>query len=123
MNAPSRQSDCLGRLTRAPGPDALALLRFDGAAYPNNLFKYRIEALATRFELGFDALIGTHAAVDIAGSQKHEIDGSTISDRLAGFIGARIPETAGSARPCGLLWLDGPGQPAAPAPDEIRGRV
>ncbi|MDO5528825.1 MAG: hypothetical protein Q4F71_05430 [Paracoccus sp. (in: a-proteobacteria)] len=123
MNAPSRQSDCLGRLGRAPGPDALALLRFDGGEYPNNLFEYRIEALATRSDIVFDALIGTPAAVEIAGNQKQEIDGSMISDRLAGFIGARVPETAGSARPCGLLWLDGPGQPAAPALDEIRERV
>ena len=65
MNAPLRQSERLGRLTTALGPDTLALLRFDGTDHLNDLFEYRIEALATRPDLDFDALIGTHATVEI----------------------------------------------------------
>ncbi|MDO5606580.1 MAG: hypothetical protein Q4G25_15615, partial [Paracoccus sp. (in: a-proteobacteria)] len=63
MNAPFKQAGRLGRLTTALGPDALALLRFDGTDNLNDLFEYRIEALSTRDDLDFDALIGTHATV------------------------------------------------------------
>ena len=48
MNAPFKQADRLGRLTTVLGPDALALLRFDGSDYMNDLFEYRVEALAPR---------------------------------------------------------------------------
>ncbi|CQR86039.1 type VI secretion system, Vgr family protein [Paracoccus aminovorans] len=65
MNAPLRQSERLGRLTTALGPDTLALLRFDGSDHLNELFEYRVEALATRPDLDFDQLIGTHATVEI----------------------------------------------------------
>ncbi len=66
MNAPFKQSERLGRLTTALGPDVLVLLRFEGEDHLNDLFDYRIEALAARDDLDFDALIGTHATVEIA---------------------------------------------------------
>ncbi|SFH39765.1 type VI secretion system secreted protein VgrG [Paracoccus aminovorans] len=65
MNAPLRQSERLGRLTTALGANTLALLRFDGSDHLNDLFEYRVEALATRPDLDFDALVGTHATVEI----------------------------------------------------------
>ena len=60
MNAPFSQAERLGRLTTELGPDTLSLLRFDGSDHLNDLFEYRIEALATRDDLDFDALVGTH---------------------------------------------------------------
>ena len=63
MNAPFKQAERLGRLTTALGSDVLALLRFDGSDHLNDLFEYRVEALATRDDLDFAALIGTHATV------------------------------------------------------------
>ena len=63
MNAPLRQSERLGRLTTALGTDTLALLRFDGSEHLNELFEYRVEALATRDDLDFEALIGTHQPI------------------------------------------------------------
>lgn len=65
MNAPFSQTERLGRLTTELGPDVLSLLRFDGSDHLNDLFEYRVEALAIREDLDFDALVGTHAAVEI----------------------------------------------------------
>ena len=67
MNAPFKQTDRLGRLTTALGPDALVLLRFDGGDYMNELFEYRVEALAPTGDIDFDQLIGTHATVELSG--------------------------------------------------------
>lgn len=60
MNAPFKQAERLGRLTTALGSDVLGLLRFDGSDYLNGLYEYRVEALAARDDLDFDALVGTH---------------------------------------------------------------
>ena len=85
MNAPLRQSERLGRLTTAFGTDTLALLRFDGSEHLNELFEYRVEALATRNDLDFDALIGTHATVEIEGRAGIEaFDGIVTQTRWAG---------------------------------------
>ena len=65
MNAPFSQTERLGRLTTELGPDVLSLLRFDGSDHLNDLFEYRVEALATREDRDFDALVGTHATVEI----------------------------------------------------------
>ena len=59
----------LGRLTTVLGPEALVLMRFDGTEALNGLFDYSVEALATRDDLDFDALLGTHATVTIAGAE------------------------------------------------------
>lgn len=85
MNAPLRQAERLGRLTTALGPDTLALLRFDGSDHLNDLFEYRVEALATRADLDFDALIGTHATVEIETREGPQpFDGIVTQARWAG---------------------------------------
>ena len=85
MNAPLRQADRLGRLTTALGPDTLSLLRFDGADHLNDLFEYRVEALAARDDLDFDALIGTHATVEIDGPEgTRHFDGIVTQARWSG---------------------------------------
>lgn len=76
-----RQKDRLGRLTTALGPDVLALLRFDGIDRMNELFEYRVEALSSRADLDFDALIGTHATVEVGG---RPFDGIVTKARWAG---------------------------------------
>nr|MCU0912768.1 contractile injection system protein, VgrG/Pvc8 family [Paracoccaceae bacterium] len=65
MNDVFRQQERLGRLTTVLGPDVLVLLRLEGADCLNGLFDYQVEALSTRPHLDFDALIGTHATVEI----------------------------------------------------------
>ena len=85
MNAPLRQADRLGRLTTSLGPDVLSLLRFDGTDHLNDLFEYRVEALAARDDLDFDALIGTHATVAIDGPEGvQHFDGIVTRARWAG---------------------------------------
>ncbi|AUH33593.1 type VI secretion system Vgr family protein [Paracoccus tegillarcae] len=85
MNAPFKQAERLGRLTTELGPDVLVLLRFDGSDHLNDLFEYRVEALATRDDLDFDALVGTHATVEIeAHDQMRPFDGIVTSARWAG---------------------------------------
>ena len=85
MNAPFKQAERLGRLTTALGSDVLALLRFDGSDHLNDLFEYRVEALATRDDLDFDALVGTHATVEIeAHEEMRPFDGIVTSARWAG---------------------------------------
>ncbi|MFD2441633.1 type VI secretion system Vgr family protein [Paracoccus kondratievae] len=82
---PLRQTERLGRLTTALGADTLALLRFDGTDHLNDLFEYRVEALATRDDLDFDALIGTHATVEIEGREGTQpFDGIVTQARWAG---------------------------------------
>ncbi len=65
MNMRFGQTERLGRLTTNLGSNVLSLLRFDGTDRLNDLFEYRVEALATRDDLDFDSLIGTHATVEI----------------------------------------------------------
>ena len=85
MTAPFSQTERLGRLTTDLGPDTLALLRFDGTDHLNDLFEYRVEALATRDDLDFDALVGTHASVEIeAHDRMRPFDGIVTSARWAG---------------------------------------
>ena len=85
MNAPFKQFERLGRLNTELGDDVLVLLRFDGTDYLNDLFEYRVEALAARDDLDFDALIGTHATVEIETHRSaHPFDGIVTSARWAG---------------------------------------
>ena len=85
MNAPFSQAERLGRLTTELGPDTLSLLRFDGSDQLYDLFEYRVEALAIREDLDFDALVGTHATVEIeAHEQMRPFDGIVTSARWAG---------------------------------------
>lgn len=85
MNAPFKQTERLGRLITELGKDVLVLLRFEGSDFLNALFEYRVEALATRDDLNFDALIGTHATVEI---EAHDVmrpfDGIVTSAQYSG---------------------------------------
>ncbi|SEW44141.1 type VI secretion system secreted protein VgrG [Cognatiyoonia koreensis] len=65
MNAPFKQDLRLGRLTTDLGKDVLVLLRFGGTDHLNGLFEYAVEALSTKQNIDFDALIGTHASIEI----------------------------------------------------------
>lgn len=105
MNAPFKQAERLGRLTTALGTDVLALLRFDGTDHLNDLFEYRVEALATREDLDFDALVGTHASVEIeAHEQMRPFDGIVTSARWAG-VGENGHRYELTLRP--WFWLAG----------------
>ena len=85
MNAPFKQTERLGRLSTALGSDVLALLRFDGTDHLNDVFEYRVEALTIRDDLDFDALVGTHATVEVeAHDQMRPFDGIVTSARWAG---------------------------------------
>ncbi|RJL21839.1 type VI secretion system Vgr family protein [Paracoccus siganidrum] len=85
MNAPFKQAERLGRLTTALGPDALVLLRFDGADFMNELFEFHVEALAAGDDVDFDALVGTHATVQIEGREgSRAFDGIVTQARWAG---------------------------------------
>ncbi|RNF33643.1 type VI secretion system Vgr family protein [Paracoccus methylarcula] len=85
MDGAFNQSGRVGRLVTALDEDVLALLRFEGTDLLNGLFEYRAEALATRDDLDFDRLIGTHATVEI---EAHEVmrpfDGIVTSARWVG---------------------------------------
>ena len=105
MNAPLRQLERLGRLTTALGTDTLALLRFDGSDHLNDLFEYRVEALAARDDLDFDSLIGTHATVEIDGREGcQQFDGIVTQARWAG-VGENGHRYDLTLRP--WLWLAG----------------
>lgn len=86
MNAIFQQQNRLGRLSTALGKDVLVILRFDGTDHLNQLFEYRAEALSTEQNLDFDALIGTHATVELT-SQNHgvrQFDGIVTQAQWAG---------------------------------------
>ncbi|MBC9246831.1 type VI secretion system tip protein VgrG [Paracoccus sp. 11-3] len=85
MNLRFGQSDRVGKLTTSVGPDALALLRFDGADHLNDLFEFRVAALAIDGAIDFDKLIGTHATVEIEGREGTRVfDGIVTQARWAG---------------------------------------
>ncbi|WP_081967530.1 type VI secretion system Vgr family protein [Paracoccus halophilus] len=85
MNAPYSQVQRLGRLTTVLGADALVLLRFDGADHVNELFEYRVEALAASGDVDFDALMGSHATVTVEGARgRRHFDGIVTQGRWLG---------------------------------------
>ncbi|WP_299843681.1 type VI secretion system tip protein TssI/VgrG [uncultured Paracoccus sp.] len=105
MNAPFKQAERLGRLTTVLGPDALVLLRFDGTDYMNELFEYRVEALAPSGDVDFDQLVGTHASVEIEGRTGPRVfDGIVTRTRWAG-VGENGHRYDLVLRP--WLWLAG----------------
>ncbi|MEO1491806.1 MAG: type VI secretion system tip protein TssI/VgrG [Pseudomonadota bacterium] len=65
MNVHFQQSTRMGRLVTALGPDELALKAFSGDESVNTLFEYRVEALSTRDDIDFDALVGTHVTIEV----------------------------------------------------------
>lgn len=69
MDGTFHQSERLGKLTTILDDDALVLLRFNGEEYLNNLFEFRVEALAGRADIDLAELIGTRAHVEIGSHQ------------------------------------------------------
>ncbi|WP_298261823.1 contractile injection system protein, VgrG/Pvc8 family [uncultured Litoreibacter sp.] len=65
MNSHFNQQDRQGRLTTTLGPDTLVLLRMDGTEELSGDFEWRVEALAGDGGLDLEALLGTHATVEI----------------------------------------------------------
>ncbi len=105
VNFPLKQSGRLGQLTTDLGEDALVLLRFDGEEFTNDLFEYRVEALSSRDDLDFDALLGTHATVTISGPDgQRAFDGIVTQIRWAG-VGENGHRYNLVLRP--WLWLAG----------------
>jgi type VI secretion system secreted protein VgrG len=105
MGVVLRQSDRVGRLTTALGADVLVLMRFSGTDHLNELFDYRVEALATRADLDFDALLGTHACVEIEGAEAaRAFDGIVTRVRWLG-VGENGHRYELELRP--WLWLAG----------------
>ena len=59
------QTDRQGRLETSLGKDTLVLLRMDGTEELSGDFEWRVEALSTQSDLDLEALLGTHATVEI----------------------------------------------------------
>lgn len=105
MNALFKQDGRLGRLTTSLGKDTLVLLRFDGSDYMNELFEYRVQALAETGDVDFDALVGTHATIEIDGREgARQFDGIVTQTRWAG-VGENGHRYDLVLRP--WLWLAG----------------
>lgn len=60
-----KQDTRAGRLYTSAIDGELALLKFDGSDYVNNLFEYHVEACSSKEILHFDQILGTHASVEI----------------------------------------------------------
>ncbi|MFM2388468.1 MAG: hypothetical protein RLZZ437_23 [Pseudomonadota bacterium] len=86
MNGLFKQATRQGRLVTVLGADVLSLLRFDGAEHLNDLFAWRIDALAARDDLDFDALLGTHATVMLGSFDLPEVafDGIVAEAQMLG---------------------------------------
>ena len=69
MDSPFSQKDRQGRLSTTLGDDTLVLLRMDGTEELSNDFEWRVEALSTQSGLDLEALLGTHATVEIDHAQ------------------------------------------------------
>lgn len=65
MNTHFDQKDRQGRLSTNLGPNTLVLLRMDGTEGLSADFEWRVEALSTENGLDLEALLGTHATVEI----------------------------------------------------------
>ena len=66
MNSPFSQAARLGKLHTDLGTDKLVLLRFSGTDHVNDLYEYRVEALSNDPKVDFDAIVGTHASVELS---------------------------------------------------------
>ncbi len=106
MNAIFKQDNRLGRLTTVLGKDHLVLLRFEGSDYVNDLFEYRVEAVATEQNIDFDALIGTHATIELQSQANgpRSFDGIVTQSKWAG-VGENGNRYSLTLRP--WFWLAG----------------
>lgn len=95
-----------GKLTTPLGKDVLVLLRFSGDDHVNGLFEYSIDALSTQPNIDFDALIGTHATVELASQNNgpRHFDGIVTQARWAG-VGENGNKYSLTLRP--WFWLAG----------------
>ena len=76
-----------GKLTTVLGPDELVLSEFHGGDYVNRLFEYRVAALSSSNDVDLEALIGTHATVEMAAQfGDHVFDGIVTQARWAGEV-------------------------------------
>ena len=100
------QDTRLGKLTTALGKDVLVLLRFSGDDHVNGLFQYTVDALSTTPNIDFDALIGTHATVELASQNNgpRYFNGIVTQARWAG-VGENGNKYALTLRP--WFWLAG----------------
>jgi len=100
------QDTRLGKLTTTLGKDVLVLLRFHGDDHMNGLFEYTVDALSTRPNIDFDALIGTHATVELATQNNgpRQFDGIVTQARWAG-VGENGNKYTLTLRP--WFWLAG----------------
>ncbi|SEW44126.1 type VI secretion system secreted protein VgrG [Cognatiyoonia koreensis] len=104
MNVAFAQDKRLGRLSTVLGKDKLVLMRFRGTDFINDVFTYTVDALSTEPNIDFDALIGTHATVEIE-SQTHgprPFDGIVTEAKWAG-VGENGNTYELTLRP--WLWL------------------
>lgn len=69
MNTHFSQQDRQGRLSTVLGPDMLVLLRMDGSEELSGDFEWRVEALSIEAGLDLEALLGSHATVEIDHAQ------------------------------------------------------
>ncbi len=106
MNAPFKQDARLGKLSTALGKDVLVLLRFEGTDHVNDLFEYRVDALSQTQNIDFDALVGTHATVELESQNNgpRHFDGIVTQARWAG-VGENGNRYGLVLRP--WLWLAG----------------
>lgn len=63
MNAPFKQDARMGALSTVLGKDTMVLLGMVMDEHVNDLFTIRVDALSTKNDIDFDALVGTHATV------------------------------------------------------------
>ncbi len=86
MNAPFKQDARMGRLSTVLGENILNVLRFEGSEHVNDLFSYRVEALAKDDDVDLEALIGTHATVCLKSFDHAEtpFDGIVTTAQLLG---------------------------------------
>ncbi len=73
MNAPFIQDNRRARLKTTLGANTLVLLRMDGEEELSGDFTWSIEALSVDPDIDLDALLGTHATIemDVAGGQRY----------------------------------------------------
>ena len=85
MSTVFKQAGRLGKLHTTFDFDVLVLLRFTGTDKMNALYEFQIEALSDNPAIDFDALVGTHATVelDAQGKQKYH-DGIVTSAQWMG---------------------------------------
>ena len=100
------QDTRLGKLTTSLGKDVLVLLRFSGDDHVNGLFEYTVDALSTQPNIDFDALVGTHATVELASQNNgpRQFDGIVTQARWAG-VGENGNKYTLTLRP--WFWLAG----------------